>query len=676
MFPADLAHLRTPSAPSLSPDGRRVVVAVTRIDLDDNAYRSDLWLTPTDGSAAPRRFTSGKRDLRPRFSPDGRWIAFLRADDDDKPQLHVMPADGGEPRRVCEHPLGAQAFAWSPDSTRLAYVARLPEPGRYGTDKDVPPEKEPPRRITTFQYRLDDLGFTADRRPQVFVVDALTEGAEPLQLTRGDFDHGDPAWSPDGRTVAFVSARHETRDEDAVSDVFVAPADGGDARRVTATDLAVSRPAFSPDGATIWFCAVPSDLAGRTTGLWSVPADGSAAPRRLTDPERFDHEPAFGGGVLPLLVDERAVTTVSMDRGATPLLRFPVDGGQPQRLLDGRRQVQDYDVSANGVVAAVVSDPTSAGEVVVLEPEGSGEPHDGPAGRRSGPVPATGAEEPQGGGPEGRLQERTVTDFGTLLARSASLRPMTELEATAPDGAKVHGWVLKPTGTGPFPVVLMVHGGPFAQYGWTLFDEAQVYAGAGYAVVMGNPRGSSGYGESHGRAIVGDFGNLDAKDVLALLDAALADPDLDDDRVGVMGGSYGGFMTTWLVGHSDRFRAAISERACNAFDSFEGSSDIGWLFVSQYNGTDPERVLAQSPLTHVDRIHTPMLLVHSEHDWRCPVEQAQRLFVALKQRKVEVELLLFPGEGHELSRSGLPSHRVARFEAILGWWERHLKPSS
>ena len=640
MFPADLAHLRIPSAPSLSPDGRLVVAAVTRIDLDANAYRSDLWLTPTDGSAPPRRFTSGKRDGRPRFSPDGRFVAFLRAGDDDKPQLHVMPADGGEARRVCEHPLGVEAFAWSPDATRIAYVARVPEPGRYGTDKDVPPEKEPPRRITTFQYRLDDVGFTNDRRPQVFVVDALAEDAEPLQLTRGDFDHADPAWSPDGATVAFVSARHEGRDEDAVSDVFLAPAAGGDAVRVTATDLAVSRPAFAPDGATIWFCGAPSDLAGRTTGLWSVPADGSAPPKRLTDPERFDHEPAFGGGVLPLLVDERAVTTVSMDRGATPLLRFPVDGGQPQVLLGGHRQVQDYD-ARGGMVAAVVSHPTSAGELVVL----------------------------QGG------QERTVSDFGALLARSASLRPMTELEATAPDGAKVHGWVLKPVGAPPWPVVLMVHGGPFAQYGWTLFDEAQVYAGAGYAVVMGNPRGSAGYGETHGRSIVGDFGNLDTADVLALLDAALADPDLDEDRVGVMGGSYGGFMTTWLVGHTDRFRAAISERACNAFDSFEGSSDIGWLFVSQYNGTDPERVRTQSPLTHVDRIRTPMLLIHSEHDWRCPVEQAQRLFVALKQRKVEVELLLFPGEGHELSRSGLPSHRVARFEAILDWWRRHLKPA-
>jgi dipeptidyl aminopeptidase/acylaminoacyl peptidase len=640
MQPADLAHLRTPSAPTLSADGRLLVVAVGRIDLEADEYRSDLWLLPADGSASPRRFTSGRRDLQPRFSPDGRQIAFLRAGENDKPQLHVMAIDGGEPRRVGEPPLGVEAFAWSPDSTRIAYTARVPEQGRYGTDKDVPPEKEPPRRITTFQYRLDNLGFTFDRRPHVFVVDALADGAEPVQVTRGDYDHGNPAWSPDGRSLAFVSARHETRDEDAISDVFVAPASGGDAVRVTTGDLAVSRPAFSPDGATLWFCGTDPDLVGSPAVLWSAPADGSAKPERLTDPERFDHEPAFGAGLLPLLVDEQAVTTVSLRRGAVGLYRFPVDGGEPEQLIGGQRTVHDYDV-AGGVIAAVVSDPTSAGEVVVL------------AGGR----------------------ERTLSDFGALLARSASLRPMQELEATAPDGVGVHGWVLKPAGTGPFPVVLMVHGGPFAHYGWTLFDEAQVYAGAGYAVVMGNPRGSAGYGESHGRAIVGDFGNLDAKDVLALLDAAVEDPDLDGDRVGVMGGSYGGFMTTWLVAHDDRFRAAISERACNAFDSFEGSSDIGWFFVQKYNGTDPERVAAQSPLTHVDGIRTPMLLIHSEQDWRCPVEQVQRLFVALKQRKVEVELLLFPGEGHELTRSGLPSHRVARFEAVLDWWQRHLKPA-
>jgi dipeptidyl aminopeptidase/acylaminoacyl peptidase len=237
----------------------------------------------------------------------------------------------------------------------------------------------------------------------------------------------------------------------------------------------------------------------------------------------------------------------------------------------------------------------------------------------------------------------------------------------------VHGWVVRPEGQGPHPVLLMIHGGPFAQYGWRLFDEAQVYAGAGYAVVMGNPRGSSGYGEAHGRAVVGDVGEVTAKDLLALLDAALKSPDLDASRVGVLGGSHGGFMTTWLAAHhGDRFKAAISERAVNAIDSFTGSSDIGWFFGADLYGADRAQQDRQSPLTHADRIDTPMLIIHSEHDWRCPVEQAQRLYVALKLRQVPVEFLLFPGEGHELSRSGLPSHRIARFEAILDWWRRWL----
>jgi dipeptidyl aminopeptidase/acylaminoacyl peptidase len=638
MRPSDLALLRMPSMPALSPDGRQAAVALTRIDTEADTYRSEIWLAPTDGSTPPRRFTSGFRDNWPRFSPDGRLLAFLRAADDDaKPQIQVMPTDGGEPRQLSEHPLGVEAISWSPDSTRIAYVARVPAPGRYGTRDGVPPSKEPPRRITTLKFRLDNIGFTLDRRPHVFVVDALAERPEPVQLTHGDFDHGDPAWSPDGRQIAFVSARHPDRDYDELSDVFVAPAEGGDAVQVTRTTLPVGRPAFSPDGRTIWFTAPSSDEAARNTGLWSVPADGSAAPRRLTDAERWDVDNFMSGGALELLVDDDAVTTIALQRGAVHLYRFPSDGGEPLRLLGGRRQVLDY-ARAAGVIVAVVSDETSAGEVVVL---------------RDG-------------------AERTISDFGSLLARSTSLRPMVEVNTTAPDAYPVHGWVVKPAGKGPFPVLLLIHGGPFTQYGYRLFDEAQVYAGDGYAVVMGNPRGSSGYGEAHGRAIVFDKGNLDSADLLALLDAALTDPELDGDRVGVLGGSYGGFMTSWLVGHTDRFRAAISERAVNAFDSFEGSSDIGAIFLDIYVGTDPERVKAQSPLTYADKIQTPMLLIHSEEDWRCPLEQAQRLFVALKRRRAEVEMLVFPAEGHELSRSGLPSHRVARFEAILDWWGRQL----
>jgi dipeptidyl aminopeptidase/acylaminoacyl peptidase len=273
-------------------------------------------------------------------------------------------------------------------------------------------------------------------------------------------------------------------------------------------------------------------------------------------------------------------------------------------------------------------------------------------------------------------RDEPLTGFGAELAGTGRVQPLQELTATAPDGYPVHGWLVHPDPErfpGPRPVLLAIHGGPHAQYGYTLFDEAQVYAGAGYLVVLGNPRGSAGYGEEHARAIKHRMGTVDADDLLALLDAALATDGADPERVGVMGGSYGGFMTTWLAAHAgERFRAAIIERAVTAWDSFHGSSDIGYTFAPQYVGTDPARVAEQSPLTYADRIDLPTLIIHSEQDWRCPVEQAQRLFVALKLRRVPVELLLFPGEGHELSRSGLPSHRTARFGAILDWWSRHL----
>ena len=357
-----------------------------------------------------------------------------------------MATDGAS-RAACEHPLGVEAFAWSPDSTRIAYVARVPEEGRYGTGKDVPPEKEP-RRITTFQYRTDNLGFTFDRRRHVFVVDALAEGrAGPGHP--GRLRPRRPGLEPDGAAVAFVSARHETRDEDAVSDVFVAPAAGGDAVRVTATDLSVGRPAFS-DGATIWFVASEPDLAGGPRAV--VGAGRRVGQARAADrPGAVRPRPRLRRRDPALLVGEDAVTTISLTGGGAAAA-LPGRRRRAHRAARGRRTVHDY-AEAGGW-----SRPWSAT----------------PLGRR-GRWSGTGGADPD------RLR-------AVPARRAASLRPMEELEATAPDGAGVHGWVVKPAGTGPFPV-LMVHGGPFAHCGWTLFDEAQVYAGAGYAVVMGNPRG-------------------------------------------------------------------------------------------------------------------------------------------------------------------------------------------
>lgn len=631
MRPTDIALIRTPAAPTLTPNGRLAAFALSRADLDDDAYRGEIYVVPTDGSAPARRFTEGYADSRPRFSPDGRWLAFLRSERDGKAQLHLMAADGGEPRRVGEQPLGVESFEWRPDSAAIGFLARVPEAGRYGTDPDRPAEKEPPRRITSRRYRLDGVGFTGDRRPQVFTVDPFAEVAAPRRLTDGDYDAEDLAWSPDGMSLAFVSARHDSREDDLASDVYLIGRDGSEPRLLTDTSSPVALPAFSNDGAAVYFCAVGTlNVAGRNTGLWVVPTDGSAPPRRLTDPEIYDVD------AQPLRPTGDAVLAAVLRRGAVELLSIGPDG-ELTPVLTGPRQVRGFD-SAGGVTAAVVATDVSAGELVAVTAAG----------------------------------ERVLTDVGALLAGAATLRRLEPLTATSADGSTTSGWLVRPAGDGPHPVLLVIHGGPFTQFGYGLFDEAQVYVSAGYAVVLGNPRGSAGYGEAHGRAVVGAIGVGDAADLLALLDAALEQPDLDGECVGVMGGSYGGLMTTWLAGSTDRFRAAISERALNAWDSFTGSSDIGWFFTSAYAGNEPAAVAKQSPLSGADGITAPMLIVHSEQDWRCPVEQAQRLFVALKSRGVETEMLLFPGEGHELSRSGLPSHRVARFEAILDWWSRHL----
>jgi dipeptidyl aminopeptidase/acylaminoacyl peptidase len=349
--------------------------------------------------------------------------------------------------------------------------------------------------------------------------------------------------------------------------------------------------------------------------------DGGQA-KRLVDRERY-HLAFPGGQIIP---QDDGVLFSNENRGAVELLLVPYDGGEPTVVDGGERQITGAD-RRGGTLALSIATDSTWGELFI--------------------------------------GEKQVTDWNAGFPAL----PMTEITATAPDGYPVHGWVVRPEGEGPHPVLLMIHGGPFTQYGWRLFDEAQVYAGAGYAVVMGNPRGSSGYGETHGRAVIGDVGAVSAVDLNALLDTALKADDLDGARVGVLGGSHGGFMTTWMASqHGDRFKAAVSERAVNATDSFIGSSDIGWFFPHALWSADP----AKSPLTHVDRISVPVLIIHSEQDWRCPIEQAQRLFVALKLRGAPVEMLLFPGEGHEMSRSGRPSHRLARFDAILEWFARYL----
>ena len=635
MLPSDLALVRVPGAPTLSPDGRWAVVAVSRPDLEADAYRSQLWRIDLSGSTEPRQLTFGERDNEPAWSPDGRSIAFLRGVGDASAQLFVMAADGGEARALHEHPLGADRPVWSPDSTRIAYAAGVPEAGRYEQGPDArAPGHEAPRRITGMRFRLDNVGFLRDRPKHVFVVDP-DAGVEPLQVTSEDVGWGAPTWSPDGGSL-LLTPSHYDRDDSLANEVYRVPSGGGAGEQLTSGRLIAS--SVTAHEGTVYVEGLDElDEAGRTPAVFRLGADPAQAPVRLTDAEGCELTETAGGHSL--IATAAGLLTVSARRGSVQLVRVPYDGGVPEVLSPSGRQVRSFAVAAD-IIVATMTDSVSMGEVFVLE--------------------------------QGQWLQRS--SFGSTLADGTTLLPMHELTTRAPDGYPVHGWLVRPDGDGPHPVLLLVHGGPFTQYGYALLDEAQVYASAGFAVVMGNPRGSSGYGEAHGRAIVGDMGNLDRADLMALLDVALTEPGLDTTRVGVMGGSYGGYMSAWLAAHEDRFQGAIVERALLAWDSFEGSSDIGWVFGDIYVGADPAKLHDQSPLSHVDSVDVPVLVIHSEQDWRCPLEQAQRYFVALRRRGKPAELLLFPGEGHEMSRSGLPSHRLARFDAILDWWAQHLAP--
>ncbi|OLR94767.1 S9 family peptidase [Actinokineospora bangkokensis] len=634
----DIELLATPGTPALR--GDFLVAAVTAPDLADNSYRGGLHRVPLDGGPV-RPFTRGYRDSAPVLSPDGTTLAFLRAAGPGSPaQLHVMPVDGGEPSRLTDLPLGAGAPVWSPDSTRLAFTARVPEDGRYGTDPERPdPGDEAPRRITRLDYRIDDVGFLLDRPRQLFTVGL--DGGEPVRLTDGLAEPSGPAWAPSGEHVVVAAKAGWGERDTQRHDLYAVPVEPGAPVLVARSAGSVESGLTVAEDMVVYLGdAYPGDNTVATNvGLWAVPLrlDGTPAePRRLTDEETVDCE-----GQAPVVTPGGVLVCVR-NRGAVELRRVPVTADAAElselALVAGEQAVVRGFAADGDRVVCTVSSWDTAGELVLV----------------------TGDE------------SCALTDFGAEL-RGRGVRPLVEIKASAPDGYATHGWLVLPEGEGPHPVLLVVHGGPFMYYSWGLFDEAQVYADAGYAVVLPNPRGSAGYGQAHGRSILGALGTVDAVDVLAVLDAALERPDLDADRVGVMGGSYGGWMTGWLAAHhGERFTAAWSERAVNAWDSFVGSSDIGWWFAGAYCGDDREALLAQSPLTHVDKIGIPFAVVHSEHDWRCPLEQAQRMFVALKRNGVETELLVFPGEGHELTRSGSPRHRTQRFAAVLDWWSRHL----
>jgi dipeptidyl aminopeptidase/acylaminoacyl peptidase len=646
MVPEDVFELTGVADPRLSPDGRTVAYVVWRLDKESNETKGAVWLAPVDGSSPPRQFTSGtSRDADPRWSPDGTRLAFTSKREGEAAQLYVIPVDGGEPKKLTELKEDVTQAAWSPDGTGIAFVSRVRD-AEYEESDD---KKRAPRRIKRLQFKLDNVGWTFDRRQHLFVVPA-DGSTEPKQVTSGDFEDENPAWSPDGSRIAFDSARHEDWDITIVRDIYMMPAEGGDPVCITAVDGTCSRASWSPDGARIAFLFNPAVFDDpRHTQVAVIPADGGER-KLLTESLDRNCAPYFTGIREPIWEETRAVLFGIEDQGNVHLYRVGVDGSaQPELVIGGDLMLTGYDAVAGGLVHSS-STPTQLSELYV--------------------------------------GDRMVTEVGGAFCEAREVPAPERFTAVAPDGSEVEAWIMKPAGFEEgkkYPLLLNIHGGPFSQYGNKFFDEFQVYAGAGYAVAYSNPRGSSGYSEAWGRAIRGPvtggpgWGTVDYEDCMAVVDEALKRFEfLDSDRLGVMGGSYGGFMTSWIVGHTDRFQCAISERSVNQFMSEAEESDFGPFFKSEigaYSWEAPDAYLKHSPSTYAKNIVTPLLILHSENDLRCPVGQAEGLFNILRTLKREVELVRFPVEGHELSRSGNPAHRVMRFQIILEWLGRYLTGS-
>ena len=688
--PEDLYDLRVPTELALSPDGRFVAFGVKAVAPGKDGYRTSLWVVPADGGSPARQLTAGtKSDSAPRWSPDGRTLAFLsdrsgvlqaggagakpgkaEAPKEGGTQVWLLPfADGGEARQLTDLPKDVGGLAWSPDGTRLVVVS-----GAASTTPEKKPERKPEdppapdtRLIDTLLYQFNGAGFINERFTRLWLVDVA--GGAPELLTTGDHHDADPQWSPDGRQIAFVSDRHPNADLGWRSDVYLVTLSTKAVRQLSPGRgrQAWAAPAWSPDGK--WVAAV-----GNRDWRRGEIAQASVWRFRVRDGldedllEGSDLEAAaamnsdlIGGGPnrVHWMADGRWVVFGAPVDGSFELWRVEVEGRRIERLTRDRHYLgrESLAPTARGGarIAAVRTSGTDTPDVVV------------------GDVGAA-----RLGGSQ-RVALRRVTDLmGGAWGDIRLVAPIERWHEV--DGRRIHGWFIPaPASTkrSPAPVVLQIHGGPATLYGWSLMWEWQVLAANGISVYASNPRGSQGYGQGFLTANVRDWGTGPMADVMAGLDALVADGLVDGDRMGVTGGSYGGYLTSWIVGHTDRFKAAVTCRSVNDLVSQMLSGDIGGPVFGLYvYGAHPwddwDLYRRHSPLTSATNVTTPLLIQHAEKDLRCTVTQAEELFAVLRSLRKTVRLMRVPDETHELTRSGTPFRRVDNLRLIDEWFRHFL----
>jgi acylaminoacyl-peptidase len=641
----DLRRFRFVSDPQISPDGEKIAFVLSSIDYEGDNYNRHIWMADTV-TGEVEQFTYGEgSDTSPRWSPDGEKILFLSSGrlEEKKSQLWKIPRRGGEARLVADRE-GVTSPIWGPDSERVIFLSRAWI--REETESDV-------KRVTRIKYKLNGVGTFEGRRMHLFTV---RPGGEPDQLTEGNYDVEAVDWSPEGDQIALVANMAEDADVSRMRDIYIIPSEGGTPIKVTEGGHAIRTVSWSPDGDRLAFVGhdEPEELA-RDLDIWLMDPRGGdlinlteAFPRSLMMGVGSDLRVSTPnpGAVWGLGSDSLYFATA--DIPYCNVYRVKLDGSVTEVI--GNRVVDGFSLSRdNRNIAFNAMDATHPAELYLMRLD----------------------------------EEEGLTSFNDELLEEIKFVKPQHFTFENRLGRTVDGWIIKPINWregAEYPMVLEMHGGPRGVYGDAPFHEFQVLAGQGFAVIYTNPRGSAGYDEEYAQAVMRHYGEVDYEDFMDFTDRALeAHPWIDEDKLGLTGGSYGGYTTNWIVTQTDRFKAGVTFRSiCNWVSKF-GCSDIGYMQPESISGCDTywgdamDEQLKHSPLRYVDRVSTPLLIVHSEEDLRCPMEEAEQWFTALQLNGVPSELIRFPEENHDLSRSGKPQHREERLQHMMRWFNKYLK---
>jgi dipeptidyl aminopeptidase/acylaminoacyl peptidase len=643
--PEDYFSFEVISDPHLSPDGKEVAYVLTTVDQKKNRRESSIWLLPTDRSAAPRRLSAeGFSSSYPRWSPDGKTLASVSARNPDastgeapKAQIYLLPMiGGGEGVALTKLKNGVQSYQWSPDGTRIVVVSHSGlNDGIVAADR-----KSDVRHYTHFIYKLSDTGWDDGKRQHLWVVNA--RDGEVKQITEGqDWNDTDPQWAPDGTRIAFVSDR-TGKAYDSIrnnTDVWVVPASGGLLTKISDHDFADESPRWSPDGKQILF-------TGKTAyhqfpKLYIANSSGGRVSQLAVND--LDLIPTELNWLLP-----GSVLFQARVKGEAQIFQADFTLHTISNVTSGPRRVHEFDVNERaGQLIYLANDFQHLDDLYIANLDGTG--------------------------------ERQLTDLNSRLWARLDLQPVERLNYKSTDGWPIEGFFVKPWGWQhgkKYPMILVIHGGPRDMFGVDWYHEFQIYSSRGWAVFFCNPRGSIGYGEKFERGEINNWGVMDYQDIMAGVDAALKRyPWIDPNSLGVTGGSYGGYMTNWIISHTNRFKAAVTVRSLSNFVSDEGTRWQPYGHEEYFKGflfDDLDQYWEASPLKHARNVRTPTLILHSDMDFQLPIEQGEQWFRALQHYGVPSELVLFPRENHNLTRTGEPRHIVESFNWQIYWFDRYL----